>query len=195
MSPRTKEQFDEIRQRSRQRIMDVALELFGTYGYHSTSISKIAREAGISKGLMYNYFDSKEDLLHAILLEEMDEGYGLWKEVMKLELPPLEKLRRATENTVETVRNNLHHWQLLTSLAFQPDVLKGLEEEMGEIKTQAIGDTIELFAEIGVADPLKETFFYGAFIDGMFLHYMNMEQDYPLDDMLDYFFQRYEATT
>lgn len=192
MSPRTKEQFGEIRQRSRQRIMDAALELFGTYGYHSTSISKIAREAGISKGLMYNYFDSKEDLLHTILLEEMDEGYGLWKEVMKLDIPPLKKLRRATQKTVETVRHNLHHWQLLTSLAFQPDVLKGLEEEMGEFKTQAIGDTIELFIQIGVEDPLKETFFYGAFIDGMFLHYMNMVEDYPLDDMLEYFFQRYE---
>ena len=40
-----------------------ALELFATHGYHGTSISAIARHAGISKGLVYNYFESKENIL------------------------------------------------------------------------------------------------------------------------------------
>ena len=63
MSPRTKQQFEDIREEKRSLIMKVALELFAEEGYHNTSISKIASRAGISKGLLYNYFDSKEDLI------------------------------------------------------------------------------------------------------------------------------------
>ena len=46
--------------------MDAALELFASEGFHATSISKIAEKANISKGLMYNYFTSKEELLKTI---------------------------------------------------------------------------------------------------------------------------------
>ena len=65
--PRTKKQFEEIRKSSREKILSVALELFAKKGYHATSISQIALKAKISKGLMYNYFASKEKLLNEII--------------------------------------------------------------------------------------------------------------------------------
>ena len=67
MSPRTEKQFEEIRVSKKALIQETALELFATKGYHSTSISMIARTAGISKGLLYNYYESKEDLLNEML--------------------------------------------------------------------------------------------------------------------------------
>ena len=63
MSPKTSGQFKEIRADKKQLIIDTALNLFANKGYHASSISMIAKEAKISKGLMYNYFDSKEALL------------------------------------------------------------------------------------------------------------------------------------
>ncbi|MCK5693371.1 MAG: helix-turn-helix transcriptional regulator, partial [Bacteroidales bacterium] len=73
MSPRTPKQFEEIRESRRQQIMDAALELFASEGYSHCSISQLAAHAGISKGLMYNYFDSKEALLVAIIEEGMQD--------------------------------------------------------------------------------------------------------------------------
>jgi len=67
--PRTEKQFEEIREFRKAMIMDVALELFANEGYYPTSISKIASKAGISKGLMYNYFKSKEVLITVMILE------------------------------------------------------------------------------------------------------------------------------
>lgn len=67
--PRTPEQFEQIRNEKKRMIMDVALELFATEGFHATSISKIAEKANISKGLLYNYFTSKEELLKTITEE------------------------------------------------------------------------------------------------------------------------------
>ncbi|NOR33588.1 MAG: TetR family transcriptional regulator, partial [Bacteroidales bacterium] len=48
MSPRTPEQFEEIRESRRQQIMDAALELFASEGYSHCSISQLAVHAGIS---------------------------------------------------------------------------------------------------------------------------------------------------
>lgn len=74
MSPRTKVQFEKIRQKSRENIENIALELFALKGYHATSISQIAERAGISKGgLLYNYFKSKEQLLDSIIAKVYDE--------------------------------------------------------------------------------------------------------------------------
>lgn len=75
MSPRTPKQFQEIREEKMTLIMDVALEHFANEGYFSATINHIARHAGISKGLMYNYFDSKEALLKAIIHRSVNEIY------------------------------------------------------------------------------------------------------------------------
>jgi AcrR family transcriptional regulator len=46
----------QIRSDKRDLLKNAALKLFAGKGYHATSISQIAIEAGISKGLMYNYY-------------------------------------------------------------------------------------------------------------------------------------------
>lgn len=53
--PRTAEQLEHIRQESRERILSSALRLFARHGYAATSVRMIAREAGASLGLLYNY--------------------------------------------------------------------------------------------------------------------------------------------
>ncbi len=73
MSPRTSKQFQEIREEKRTLIMDTALEHFAREGYHAATITHLAKHAGISKGLMYNYFESKEALLRAIIQRSVSE--------------------------------------------------------------------------------------------------------------------------
>jgi AcrR family transcriptional regulator len=50
----------------REQILNAAITVFSTKGYSRTTNSDIAREAGITPGLIYYYFESKEDLLKAI---------------------------------------------------------------------------------------------------------------------------------
>ena len=78
MPPRTEKQFKEIRKDKKKIILDTSLELFAEKGIHSTSISMIAKKAGISKGLLYNYFDSKEELLKEIVFSGMNEIFNLF---------------------------------------------------------------------------------------------------------------------
>ncbi len=76
--PRTARQFEEIREEKKTLIMDVALEHFANEGFHKTTINHIARHAGISKGLMYNYFSSKEELLAEIINRSTSEIYDFF---------------------------------------------------------------------------------------------------------------------
>ncbi|MDR1161166.1 MAG: TetR/AcrR family transcriptional regulator, partial [Tannerellaceae bacterium] len=71
--PRTKEQYEKIRSEKREIIKQTALTLFAARGYTATSINDIAQTAGISKGLMYNYFKSKEEVLRTIWDELTEE--------------------------------------------------------------------------------------------------------------------------
>lgn len=50
-------------------IIEAALELFAANGFNATRLEDVAREAGISKGTLYLYFSSKEDLFRAVVQE------------------------------------------------------------------------------------------------------------------------------
>ncbi len=195
MSPKTKEQFDAIRQQTMTMIKEVALELFAQNGYHGTSINQIARKAGVSKGLMYNYFESKEALLHAIVLEMVQQGEAFMESVMERKDYPLAKLEEITRLSIEMVRADVKHWRLLTSLGLQTEVIASLKTTLQAKTKNAFQFAIRLFQEMGVEDPEKEAFIYGAFLDGVFLHFVSMtelELDYPLETMMEFILSRYQ---
>ena len=52
-------------QETRQKLLDVALELFGDHGFQATSVQMVAQRAGVTKGAFYHHFESKDDLLQA----------------------------------------------------------------------------------------------------------------------------------
>ena len=57
----------QITESRRKQILDAAIRLFDMRGYSNTRIIDIANAAGISKGLVYHYFDSKESILTALI--------------------------------------------------------------------------------------------------------------------------------
>jgi AcrR family transcriptional regulator len=71
--PRTKEQYAQMRDASNQKIRAAAIRLFAEKGFAATNIQDIAEAAGISMGLMYRHYPSK-DVLVSSLLESAMEG-------------------------------------------------------------------------------------------------------------------------
>lgn len=121
MSPRTPKQFEEIRQEKRSHIMNVALEHFAKEGYHNTTISHIARHAGISKGLMYNYFESKEELLSEIINRSMDE-ISLYFDPDKDGYLTEEEFVLFIRKLFHILREKLSFWRLFYQFLIQKDV-------------------------------------------------------------------------
>ncbi|HEX8207064.1 MAG TPA: TetR/AcrR family transcriptional regulator [Solirubrobacteraceae bacterium] len=57
----------------RRQLLEQATALFATHGYDELSMAKLAREAGISKPLLYHYFPSKRDLFEAVLSDAAEQ--------------------------------------------------------------------------------------------------------------------------
>jgi AcrR family transcriptional regulator len=72
----------------REHLLHVGVELLGRYGTADISIEEIAREAGVSKGLLYHYFPTKNDFFLAVLARsqaEMDQELARDPELSALE--------------------------------------------------------------------------------------------------------------
>ncbi len=131
MTPRSSAQFGEMREEKKTLIMNAALEHFSNIGFHATTISHIARHAGISKGLMYNYFKSKEDLLAAIINRSLTEIYGSFNPDHDSQLTPGE-FELFIRQVFSLFREKRQFWKLLLRIMMQQGVYENLlsEEKM-----------------------------------------------------------------
>jgi len=166
MSPRTPEQFEAMRESRRKQIMDAALELFASKGYSNCSISQLSAHAGISKGLMYNYFDSKEALLLAII----EEGIG---EIMSMIDPNHDGILEPEEvegfirNTFKGIRSNMQFWVLFITVVLQPPVKEVLEgKPFSNVMERFAPRLLEYFEKMGYEDPYLEMLTFSAMIEG-----------------------------
>ncbi len=190
MSPRTEIQYDTIRQEKTNLIMDTALELFANIGYEATSISQIARKADISKGLLYNYFQSKEDLLQAILNKGIDDMMDIFdpNKDGKLEVSELEYF---INESLRLVEKNRVFWKLYMSVSFQPAVFKLIESRIEEIYQPIMKMMIVYFQDAGFKNPATEAILFGALLDGITLDYVMKPELFPLEHIKKELIERY----
>lgn len=93
-----KETFFHLNAEKQIRIVEASLEEFALSGYEKTSLDNIVRHAGISKGGLYEYIESKEDLFQYALEYSYGEMYAyiqerIGRETKKLPCDPLERTR------------------------------------------------------------------------------------------------------
>jgi AcrR family transcriptional regulator len=63
---------NEDKSKRRDEIMSASKKVFARNGFHATTIAHIAKEAGMAYGSVYWYFDSKDELFHALMAAEAD---------------------------------------------------------------------------------------------------------------------------
>jgi AcrR family transcriptional regulator len=110
----------------RQQLLERGAELFTSHPYDKLSMSKIAEEAGISKGLLYHYFPSKRAFFEATL--------GAWAEQLRErtepdpDLPPVEQLQGSLDGFLSMVEENAGAYRNLMQSATVPEIRDLIEE-------------------------------------------------------------------
>ncbi|MBL6449241.1 TetR/AcrR family transcriptional regulator [Fulvivirga sp. 29W222] len=193
MSPRTKEQFQEIREQSRVKILMAALEVFAEKGYHSSSIGEIAKKAGVAKGSVYHYFESKEAVLQEVIVNGVTELEGIMK-LVQSKASPKEQLETLVSLSFDSVRDRKDFWQLYFSLLTQLNLPKSLEQIMGPMITDMFTFITHLMEALGVENAAIEAKMLGATMDGAFLHYLMLGEEYPLKDVETSIIKKYINT-
>jgi AcrR family transcriptional regulator len=121
--PRTAEQYEELRNEKKQFIANIALKLFANQGYSKTSISLVAKEANISKGLLYNYFESKKELLEYII-NSLGEDFTKYIDPNKDGIITEEEALNYIDITFNMLKEERETLKYYYQLAFQPEVME-----------------------------------------------------------------------
>ena len=82
---------------SREQLMTVAIDCFARLGYQGTSIDRIARDAGVTKGALYYHFRDKEDLLFAAVKDRIGGFEQMVLEEVTPGEDPMANLRRVVD--------------------------------------------------------------------------------------------------
>lgn len=172
---------------SRGRLLDAAVDLFGRRGYGDTTVSEIAREAGVSKGLVYHYFDTKRDLLAAVIRRGERRLEGLLARHDPDE--GIAALPAVVMGSLGLVAEDLAYWRLRFALRMRPD----LRAELGLTRwSRSLEEVLRRCLEAsGVDRPSAEARVLGAAVDGAAQHYVLDPDRYPLAEVAERLVARY----
>ena len=174
----------KMREASRARILKAALRLFARHGYAATSIRMIAKAAGISVGLLYNYFPSKAKVLFALFEQSMRDVQASFADAEAAPTPQ-ERIRRLVRAAFRILDTNRDFWQLSYGVRMQPAVAAGLGKRL-RAGTNTIQATLAGYLkEAGSRQPQVDAALLFALIDGVSQHYVLDPARYPLDAVTD----------
>ena len=120
----------------KESIKRAAQELFRKFGYHKTSVNEIAKKAKIAKATIYKYFDSKEAVLHVLLMDYIKSSVDelINSNVTEIdEETHLSNLIMKTCRLSYTVCNEFIGWDFIRESANSQDFLKKLSNELEEM--------------------------------------------------------------
>ncbi len=90
-----------------ERLIEVALELFAEKGFERTSVQDLVGAAGVTKGAMYHYFSSKDDLLHEIYARVLRMQTERLEKVAAQDLPIADRVHAAVADVTATTIEHL----------------------------------------------------------------------------------------
>lgn len=189
MVPRTPEQNREIRRQTQKQIKDAAFQLFAKEGYSDTPVSRIAEKAGVSKGLIYHYFSSKEQILVSIF-EDLSE-VGKDATTFPDDLPPDQCLQLMLQKVFVFLEESSEVIRLMISLALQPDTVDTLRPYIEKENERQVQVMAEILQKLGYEDPEDEAYFLASKLDGIALGYITMGEDYPYQKIKEKILQEY----
>jgi len=118
--------------RQRQEMLAAAFDLFSQKGYHNVSMHEIAGKAEFAIGTLYKFFENKEDLYKALVLEQCDKFEDAVARAIRDGHDEVEKLRNYIRTKGERFRGNLPFVRLFLaeSRGASFNIKAGLDEEV-----------------------------------------------------------------
>ena len=118
--------------RHRQEILEAALELFSEKGFHNVSMNEIAQRAEFAVGTMYKFFENKEDLYKALVMEQADRFHRALTAAIEGPGDEIEKIRNYTRAKGEVFSANVSVIRLYfaETRGVSFNVMAGLDSEI-----------------------------------------------------------------
>ncbi len=188
--------------RQRQEMLATALDLFSQKGYHNVSMHEVAEKAEFAIGTIYKFFQSKEELYKALVLELCDEFEDSIMRAIEQPQDEVEKLRSYVRAKTEVFRRNLPFIRLYLaeSRGASFNLKAGLDDEIRQRYYISVESIAAIFAGgiknqrfKKIADPYYLAVALSSVIDAFLLLWLDAPERHPYpedpDAILDIFFR------
>ncbi len=144
-SPEQAEQEDsranraERKAQSRRRILDSARDVFFRDGFMAANLDEVAERAGVAKGTLYRYFESKADLYVAVLADNGNRFTELMRECVSEGTSPMEQLERISDFYYDYWTRHPELFQIFWAIDNQPVI--------GDLPDSVIDEVSRLWEE------------------------------------------------
>jgi AcrR family transcriptional regulator len=142
--PRNKEANQKVKDERRDQILSSALSLFATKGLAATKISDIALKTGMSQGLIYHYYKSKEEIFTWLIGTALQKMNDAALNLEKLPISAKEKIIIAIEGLLKGFDQNAdtaNYYFLITQTALSesyPEEAKEIIRTQNDVKYEVI---------------------------------------------------------
>lgn len=183
--PRTPEENERIRQASKENIRAAAMEIFIKQGYYATSISDIAKQADISRGLLYSYYKGKEELLSEMVETRIMEVVDVMAKAVKLETPN-DQIKYIVNGAIDNIHKNPEVHRFYLHLQTQPKADEELikyshliiEENARQFELQC-----KIFEKMEENEPRKRSLYFSTVLQGIMLMISTYPQKLPIEEL------------
>lgn len=143
---------EERKEKKRELILRGAERIFAKHGYKKTSVDEIASEAKVSKGAVYLYFKSKEEIFRTLLKRNVERLWEIIRKAADEKSDPREKIRAAVMAKVEY----LHRFATLKGLT--ESMFKEVESVIDNEMKRLEKNEVELLTHVLVEGQNKKIF-------------------------------------
>jgi len=135
----------------RNQILNAAEKLFLMYGYENVTMDGIAKECELSKGTLYLYYKSKEELFYTLVIKGMEILISMFREGIKEEEDLINKMRKIGKIYLEFYYKYPGYFKILNYMgdhkSFNRDSVTGLESELALKNKELWSIDVELLEE------------------------------------------------
>lgn len=178
--PRSIKQNEAMRSATQTAVIRSAMTLFAQNGYAHTTTRGIAKEAGISVGLMYHYFEGKESLLRAVFdncMTILNESFT----AAYTNSAPSERLAALLQAIFDLLASDASFWSLFYMLRTQPAIMRLLGDDFRAWTGQLRDLLADELRQAGRVDPGLDALLLNSLIEGTIQQYLLDPDNYPLD--------------
>jgi TetR/AcrR family transcriptional repressor of uid operon len=138
MKPK-RHQDPEIAQMRRDQVLAAAADCFRRRGYHGAAMAEVARTAGMSPGHIYNYFESKEEIIEAIVARDVEEMMSILGELQARPGPLVDAMVEGVQTGVDKnldLERGALQLEMLAEAARNPKVAAALRESDAQARSR-----------------------------------------------------------
>ena len=168
-------------------ILDKALKVFAKKGFDATKMADLSKIIGISQGLIYHYFPSKEELFNTLVKRATDISARALRSIANMQASPREKIEALSRRMVQLAATDevaVNNFMLMIQVGMR----NGFNEQVQAYDSTPVRMLKEIIEEgqrcgqVVMGDPIRLTYLYWACVEGICVNKITHGNQFPIPE-------------